>query len=95
VLIIPSSWGSQLDGEITSTPCRITPHPYALSEKDKTFIRSITSTTEAWDALTNLFIGNESIQESKFDEAHNEADNFPCLMVKAPKNSIGVSRLFK
>jgi hypothetical protein len=23
VLIIPSSWGSQLDGEITSTPCRI------------------------------------------------------------------------
>jgi hypothetical protein len=25
VLIIPSSWGSQLDGEITSTPCRISP----------------------------------------------------------------------
>jgi hypothetical protein len=23
VLIIPSSWGSQLNGEITSTPCRI------------------------------------------------------------------------
>jgi hypothetical protein len=23
VLIIPSSWGFQLDGEITSTPCRI------------------------------------------------------------------------
>jgi hypothetical protein len=23
LLIIPSSWGSQLDGEITSTPCRI------------------------------------------------------------------------
>jgi hypothetical protein len=26
VLIIPSSWGSQLDGEITSTPCHITSH---------------------------------------------------------------------
>jgi hypothetical protein len=26
LLIIPSSWGSQLDGEITSTPCRITQH---------------------------------------------------------------------
>jgi hypothetical protein len=26
VLIIPSSWGSQLDSEITSTPCRITDH---------------------------------------------------------------------
>jgi hypothetical protein len=24
VLIIPFSWGSQLDGEITSTPCHIT-----------------------------------------------------------------------
>jgi hypothetical protein len=23
MLIIPSSWGSQLDSEITSTPCRI------------------------------------------------------------------------
>jgi hypothetical protein len=85
VLIIPSSWGSQLDGEITSTPCRITPHPYALSEKDKTFVRSITSTTEAWVALTNLFIRNESIQESKFDEAHNEADNFSMLDGEGPE----------
>jgi hypothetical protein len=25
VLIIPSSWGSQLDGEKPSTPCRIKP----------------------------------------------------------------------
>jgi hypothetical protein len=29
VLIIPSSWGSQLDSEITSTPCRIGP-PVAI-----------------------------------------------------------------
>jgi hypothetical protein len=27
VLIIPSSWGSQLDGEITSTPCHISCYP--------------------------------------------------------------------
>jgi hypothetical protein len=33
----------------------------------------------------NLFIGNESIQESKFDEAHNEADNFAMLDGESPK----------
>jgi hypothetical protein len=36
----------------------------SLSEKDKAFVRSISSAKEAWDVLTNLFIGNESIQES-------------------------------
>jgi hypothetical protein len=51
----------------------------SLSEKDKAFIRSTSSTKEAWDALMNLFIGNKSIQESKFDEEHNEADNFAML----------------
>jgi hypothetical protein len=48
----------------------------SLTKKDKAFVRNITSAKEAWDALTNLFIENESIQESKFDEASNEADNF-------------------
>ncbi len=66
----------------------------SLSEKDKAFVRSITSAKEAWNTLTNLFIGNESIQESKFDEAHNEANNF-ALMVKPPKIYIDASRLFK
>jgi hypothetical protein len=51
----------------------------SLSKKDKAFVRSISSAKEAWDALTNLFIRNESIQESKFDEAHNEADNFAMI----------------
>jgi hypothetical protein len=51
----------------------------SLSEKDKAFVRSITSAKEAWDDLTDLFIGNASIQESKFDEAHNEAGNFSML----------------
>jgi hypothetical protein len=57
----------------------------SLSEKDKAFVRSISSTKEAWDVLTNLFIGNESIQESKFDEASNEADNFSMLDGETPK----------
>jgi hypothetical protein len=33
----------------------------SLTEKDKALVRNITSAKEAWDALTNLFIGNESI----------------------------------
>jgi hypothetical protein len=67
----------------------------SLSDKDKAFVRNITSTKDALDALTNLFIGNESIQESKYDEAHNDADNFAMLDGESPKNSIGVSHHFK
>jgi hypothetical protein len=51
----------------------------SLSKKDKAFVRNIISAKDAWDALMNLFIGNESIQESKYDEAHNDADNFAML----------------
>jgi hypothetical protein len=57
----------------------------SLTEKDKAFVRNISSAKEAWDALTNLFIGNESIQESKFDEASNEADNFAMLDGESPE----------
>jgi hypothetical protein len=57
----------------------------SLSEKEKAFVRSISSTKEAWDALTNLFIRNKSIQESKFDEAHNEADNFAMFDGESPE----------
>jgi hypothetical protein len=32
----------------------------------------------------NLFIKNESIQESKFDEAHNGVDNFAMLDGESP-----------
>jgi hypothetical protein len=34
----------------------------------------------------DLFIGNTSIQESKFDEAHNEADNFAMLHGEDPQD---------
>jgi hypothetical protein len=57
----------------------------SLSEKDNAFVQSIFSAKEAWDALTNLFIRNESIQESKFEEAHNEADNFAMLDGETPE----------
>jgi hypothetical protein len=56
-----------------------------LSEKDKAFVRKITSAKDAWDALMNLFINNESMQESKYDEAHNEADNFAMFDGESPE----------
>jgi hypothetical protein len=58
----------------------------SLTEKDKAFVRNITSAKEAWEILTNLFIGNESIKESKFDEASNKADNFAMLDGETPKD---------
>jgi hypothetical protein len=33
----------------------------------------------------NLFIGNKSIQESKYDEAHNKADNYAMLDGEIPE----------
>jgi hypothetical protein len=58
----------------------------SLSEKDKVFVRSITSAKEAWDAITDLFIGNASIQEYKFDEAHNKANNFAMMDGEDPQD---------
>jgi hypothetical protein len=57
----------------------------SLTEKDKAFVHNISSVKEAWDGLTNLFIGNKNIQESKFDEASNEADNFAMLDGESPE----------
>jgi hypothetical protein len=57
----------------------------SLSEKDKAFVRSISSAKETWDALTDLFIGNASIQESKFDESNNEANKFAMLDGEDPQ----------
>jgi hypothetical protein len=57
----------------------------SLTEKDKAFVRNITSAKEAWDALTNLFIGNKSIQEFKFYKASNEADNFAMFDGESPE----------
>jgi hypothetical protein len=56
-----------------------------LSPRRKAFVRSISFAKEAWDALADLFIGYASIQESKFDEANNEADNFAMLDGEDPQ----------
>ncbi|KAK1686022.1 hypothetical protein QYE76_046870 [Lolium multiflorum] len=48
----------------------------AVSPKDRAHVRTLKTTKEAWDKLDKLFLGNESIQSSRFDEVNNMADNF-------------------
>ncbi|KAK1653911.1 hypothetical protein QYE76_071716 [Lolium multiflorum] len=48
----------------------------AVTPKDHAHIRSLKTAKEAWDKLDKLFLGNESIQSSRFDEVNNMADNF-------------------
>jgi hypothetical protein len=48
----------------------------SLFEKDKALVRTLTYTNETWDTLAELFIGNESIQESKYEEVNNEVEKF-------------------
>jgi hypothetical protein len=73
----------QIDKQLTASALHLI--HMAITEKDKAFICNITSAKEAWDTLTNLFIGNKSIQESKYDEAHNDADNFAMLDGESPE----------
>jgi hypothetical protein len=48
----------------------------AVTPKDRAHIRSLKTAKEAWDKLDKIFLGNESIQSSRFDEVNNMADNF-------------------
>ncbi|KAK1651069.1 hypothetical protein QYE76_068874 [Lolium multiflorum] len=45
----------------------------AVTPKDRAHIRSLKTAKEAWDKLDKLFLGNESIQSSRFDEVNNVA----------------------
>ncbi|KAK1620182.1 hypothetical protein QYE76_025699 [Lolium multiflorum] len=57
----------------------------AISPKDRAHIRSIKTAKEAWDKLEKLFLGNASIQSSRFDEVNNMADNFVMIEGETPE----------
>jgi hypothetical protein len=80
------SW-EQIDKQLNASALHLI--HMAITEKDKVFVRNITSAKEVWDTLMNLFIGNESIQESKYDKAHNNADNFAVLDGESPEELHG------
>jgi hypothetical protein len=48
----------------------------AVYPKDRAHIHTLNIAKEAWDSLDELFLGNESIQRSKFDEVNTMADGF-------------------
>jgi hypothetical protein len=47
-----------------------------VTPKDQAHIRSLDTAKESWDHLTDLFLGNESIQSLKFDVVNTAADGF-------------------
>jgi hypothetical protein len=51
----------------------------SLTPKDMSHIRTCSTAKEAWDYLTNLFVGNASIQGSRLEEKTNESDGFAML----------------
>ncbi|KAK1608652.1 hypothetical protein QYE76_032325 [Lolium multiflorum] len=48
----------------------------AVTPKDRAHIPLYNTTKEAWDKIDALFVGNESIQDSKFEEVNTTADDF-------------------
>ena len=46
----------------------------ALMTEDLAHIRKFKTAKGAWDYLTNLYVGNESIQTSKHEALTNESD---------------------
>ncbi|KAK1607395.1 hypothetical protein QYE76_031068 [Lolium multiflorum] len=64
----------------------------AVTPKDRTHIRSLKTAKEAWDKLDKLFLGNASIQSSRFDEVNNMADNFVMIEGETPEEMYRRSR---
>ncbi|KAK1627192.1 hypothetical protein QYE76_001507 [Lolium multiflorum] len=51
----------------------------AVTPKDRSHIRTYKTAKQAWERLEKLFLGNESIQSSRFEEVNNAANNFVML----------------
>src|SRR3954470_17980958 len=50
-----------------------------VGDKDMPHIQHLSTAKEAWDALTELFIGNESMRRNRYDALSNEAEGFYML----------------
>ena len=47
-----------------------------VGPKDFPHIEHYNTTKEAWDALIDLFVGNESMRRNRYDALSNEAEGF-------------------
>ena len=50
-----------------------------VGPKDMPHIEHLNTAKEAWDALTDLFVGNESMIRNRYDALSNEAEGFYML----------------
>ncbi|KAK1611543.1 hypothetical protein QYE76_035216 [Lolium multiflorum] len=57
----------------------------AVTPKDRAHIRSLKTAKEAWDELDKLFLGNGSIQSSRFNEVNNMANDFVMIEGESPE----------
>ena len=48
----------------------------AVGEKHLAHIQHLTTAKEAWDTLTDIFIGNESMRRNRFEALSNQAEGF-------------------
>ena len=48
----------------------------AVGEKEMPHIEDITTAKEAWNTLAEVFVGNASMRQNKFEEVSNEAEGF-------------------
>ena len=48
----------------------------AMGKKDMPHIQHFTTAKEAWDALSDLFVGNESMKRNRYDVLSNQAEGF-------------------
>ena len=51
----------------------------AVGLKDMPLIQHFTTAKEAWDGLSELFVGNESMRRNRFEALSNEAEGFYML----------------
>ena len=51
----------------------------AVGEKDIHHIQQLTTAKEAWDCLSETFLGNESMKRNRYDALNNEAEGFYML----------------
>ena len=47
-----------------------------VGEKEMPHIEDITTAKEAWNTLADVFVGNASMRQNKFEEVGNEAEGF-------------------
>ena len=73
----------EVDEQLNTTALHIIQQ--SLTKEYMAHIRKYDTAKQAWDHLTHLFIGNESIQSSKFDELNSESEGFHMFEGEDPK----------